>query len=182
MLYYLHGYQSSPTSAKGTLFKDILQAIPITYREGAPEDLVIPQCLHRIKAVVEKDRHAVLIGSSLGGFLAASIALATPTVTHLMLLNPAIIPPDTDLQSIQGIPPRILQDMVQPRLFDQKIPALITIFRGTDDTVVPDSWVLSFAKAQQAMVHFLKDDHQFSAHLQQLPALISASLRMRQQP
>ena len=31
MLYYLHGYQSSPTGEKATIFKKTLGAIPIAY-------------------------------------------------------------------------------------------------------------------------------------------------------
>jgi predicted esterase YcpF (UPF0227 family) len=69
MLYYLHGYQFSPFSEKGTLLKETLHAIPITYRDGAPEDLVISECLSRISDVIKKDKQVVLIGSSLGGFL-----------------------------------------------------------------------------------------------------------------
>lgn len=176
MLYYIHGYQSSPTSAKGTLFRKILHATPIAYREGNPEDLVISQCLSRISHAIAKDPQVTLIGSSLGGFLAASTALDHANVTRLILLNPAILPPQTNLTKIQGIPRRILEEMNDPRLFEQKIPADIMILRGTQDTVVPDGWVLSFAKAQEATVRFLYDDHSFSKNLQKLPGIISELL------
>ena len=43
-----------PFSEKGTLLKETLQAIPITYRDGAPEDLVISECLSRIYDVIKK--------------------------------------------------------------------------------------------------------------------------------
>jgi len=67
--------------------------------------------------------------------------------------------------------------MVRPELFEQKIPATITILLGTEDTVVPDQWVLMFAKAQEASVQFLRDDHEFSKNLSNLPAIISKILR-----
>jgi predicted esterase YcpF (UPF0227 family) len=172
MLYFLHGYQSSPTGEKAVLLKKTLQAIPITYRTGAPEELVISQALHRISDAMKNDDHVILIGSSLGGFLAASTALTHPTVRHIILLNPAIIPPDVDLRSIEGIPLAILKNMKDSRLFEQKIPATITILRGTQDTVVPDRWIVSFAQAQNVSIHLFDDDHRFSKNLQRLPDII----------
>ena len=176
MLYYLHGYQSDPFSEKGTLLRKTLQAVPITYRDGAPEDIVISECLSRIYDVIKKDQQTVLIGSSLGGFLAAATALIHPNVKQLILLNPAIIPPQTDLHTVQGMPYRILEEMMDPRLFEQKIPASITILRGTNDDVVPDDWIVCFAKAQQATIQLYNDDHRFSRNLQKLPAIISELL------
>jgi predicted esterase YcpF (UPF0227 family) len=176
MLYYLHGYQSDPFSEKGTLLRKMLQAVPIKYRDGAPEDLVISECLSRIYDVIKKDQQTVLIGSSLGGFLAAATALIHPNVKQLILLNPAIIPPQTDLHTVQGMPYRILEEMMDSRLFEQKIPASITILRGTHDDVVPDDWVICFAKAQQATIQLYNDDHRFSRNLQKLPAIISELL------
>jgi len=176
MLYYLHGYQSSPDGEKATLLKKTLQVIPITYREVAPEQLVISDCLHRISTVIAQDKQVILIGSSLGGFLAASIALHHPTVKHLILLNPAIIPPDIDLATIKGMPLRILQEMKDPCLFTEKIPARITILRGTLDDVVPDEWIVPFAQAQNATIKLYTDDHRFSKNLHRLPEIISEVL------
>jgi len=177
MIYYLHGYQSSPTSVKGVLFKETLHAVPITYRTGPPETMVISQCLQNITDAIKDDARVILIGSSFGGFLAAATALHHATVKQMILLNPAIIPPHTNLRRIQEMPPQLFLQMMCPELFEQKIPAAISILRGTDDTVVPDAWVLAFAKAQEASVYFLHDDHAFSKNLSQLPAIISKILR-----
>lgn len=177
MLYYLHGYESSPTSLKATLFKETLHAIPLSYREGKPEDLIISECLTRISTAIEHDPCVEFIGSSLGGFLAASIALTHPTVVRLILLNPAIIPPSTDLRTIRGIPMRILKEMINPRLFEEKIPATITILRGTQDVIVPDDWIVMFALAQQATIQLINDDHRFSKNPQRLLGIISEILR-----
>jgi predicted esterase YcpF (UPF0227 family) len=173
MLYYIHGYQSSPTREKATLLKEKLQALPIIYRESSPEELVISECLTRISEAIAHDQQVVLIGSSLGGFLAASTALTHPTVKRLILLNPAIIPPEQDLTTIKDIPLRILQEMRDPRLFQEKIPAAITILRGTLDDVVPDEWILRFAQAQDATIQLYTDDHRFSKNLHKLPDIIS---------
>jgi predicted esterase YcpF (UPF0227 family) len=176
MLYYLHGYQSSPTSAKAILFKETLHAVPITYRVGPPEAMMIPQCLERISDAIHDDSHVILIGSSFGGFLAAVTAQHAMNVKHVILLNPAIIPPRTNLSTIKGMPVELLSQMIHPEFFTQKIPVEITILRGTDDTVVPDAWVLGFAKTQEATVHFLHDDHVFSSNLSKLPVIIQKIL------
>jgi predicted esterase YcpF (UPF0227 family) len=172
MLYYIHGYQSDPTSTKGTLFNKTLHAKAISYRDGKPEDLVIADCLRRIADVIKDDNDVVLIGSSLGGFLAAKTALNHP-VKNLILLNPAIIPPTVDITKIQGTPQRILQDMKDDYLFERKIDARITILRGTGDDVVPDDWVLAFAEAQKATIRLFNDDHSFTHHMNQLPEIIA---------
>ena len=177
MRYYIHGYESSPTSAKAVLFQETLHAQPITYRKGNPEDLVIADCLKRISQVIINDPQVAFIGSSLGGFLATSLALDHTNITHLVLLNPAILPPDIDVTTIKGIPRRILEDMINPRFFQHKILAKIIIIRGTQDEVVPDSWILGFAKAQAATLHLLNDDHRFSKNLQKLPEIIAEFLQ-----
>ena len=83
-LYYIHGYLSSPDSTKGTLLKKTLNAIPIKYRDCPPEKLKISECLKNIKKVIENDLKAILIGSSLGGYLAAKTAQMNkiPMIIH----------------------------------------------------------------------------------------------------
>jgi len=108
MWYYIHGYLSSPEGIKGRLFKEKLHALPIKYREGKPEDLVIGNCLDKINDAIKKDDDVILIGSSLGGFLAAEAALYNKKVETIFLLNPAIIPPYIDISNIQDMPQRIL--------------------------------------------------------------------------
>jgi len=95
MLYYIHGYNSSPNSRKGILFKEKLGAVPLKYMEG--DKVVVEDCLKRIKESIEKDTKIMLIGSSFGGFLSARIALENRNVRKIILLNPAVIPPDVDL-------------------------------------------------------------------------------------
>ena len=66
--------------------------------------------------------------------------------------------------------------MINPRLFEEKIPADITILRGTQDDIIPDDWICAFAQAQHATIQLLNDDHQFTKNLQQLPQLITEIL------
>lgn len=173
MLYYIHGYLSTPDGAKGMLFHQTLGATAIAYRRGAPEDLVISECLERIQKTLASDPNVQLIGSSLGGFLAAKTALHIPTVDTLILLNPALIPPAIDVSILTGMPLRIFHEMKDPALFTTKISAKLLVVLGTQDEVVPNAWGIEFAKAQEAQVLFLQDDHQLSRHLSQLPKLLS---------
>ena len=172
-LYYIHGYQSSPISTKGKLFKEQLDAKAIQYRDCKPEDLIISDCLDRIKKEIEKDENPVLIGSSLGGFLAAKTALENPGIKQIILLNPAIIPPSVDITTVSGMPKRILLEMKDDSLFENKINADIFILFGTEDDVVPSFWVLEFAMSQEATIKFMNDDHSFTKNIDKLPVIIN---------
>ncbi|MCK4365954.1 MAG: hypothetical protein KAW45_07875 [Thermoplasmatales archaeon] len=176
MLYYIHGYMSDPNSTKGTLFKEKLNAKAIKYRDCEPEDLVIADCLQNIKKEIENDEDAALIGSSLGGLLAAKTALESSNVKQIILLNPAIIPPSFDITKIQDMPQSILSDMQDVRLFEEKIGSYIDILVGTMDEVVPTDWVLEFAKSQDVTVRFFEDDHSFTHNIDQLPDIITTIL------
>jgi predicted esterase YcpF (UPF0227 family) len=173
MLYYVHGYLSSPDSTKGTLFKETLNAHPIKYRDCEPEQLIVSECLEKIKKEIENDPEAILIGSSLGGLLVAKTALTNQNVKKIILLNPAVIPPSYDIAEITGMPQSILRDMQDPRLFNIKIQSDIIILVGTLDDVVPNSWPIEFAKAQQAKIEFYPDDHSFTNNLEKLPSIIA---------
>ena len=75
------------------------------------------------------------------------------------------------------MPHRILLDMKDKSLFEEKINAKIFILIGINDEVVPNSWPLEFAKAQQACVKFLNDDHSFTNKIDELPSIIRYILR-----
>lgn len=175
-IFYIHGYQSSPEGTKGALFSQTLQAIALKYRDVPPEDLVITECLERIKKAINSFNEVVLIGSSLGGLLASVTALNASNIERLFLLNPAIMPPGTDIDSINSMPKRILRDMYFPKLFSKKISSEIIIFRGTEDEVVSDEWVLPFAQFQEATVYFLSDDHRFSRRIDDIVKIIQQYL------
>ena len=180
MLYYIHGYQSTPNSAKGLLFREKLNARSIDYHQGKPESLEVDVCVRSILSVIQADNDPILVGSSLGGLLASKVALRHSAVKVLILLNPAIIPPKTDTSGIRGIPDRILSEMIDPQLFDKKIGAQTTILMSTKDEAIPSKWILDFAMAQQATVRFLNDDHAFTSNLTRLPDIIGEILRFRE--
>lgn len=176
-LYYIHGYKSSPNGAKGVLFKKKLNARAIKYRDCEPEELIISSCLNRISNTIKNDKNIVLIGSSLGGFLAASVAIDKSNVKKLILINPAIPIPSANFENFKDVPKSIHDAMVDSRLFEKKIFAEIIILRSTEDELIPDSWVLNFAKSQEATVMYFHDDHRFSKNLEKLPFIISKLLK-----
>jgi len=163
---------SEPNSTKGTLFQKTLNVKSIKYRDCKPEELVISDCLKKINDEIKGDSKTVLIGSSLGGLLAAKTAISNPNVTHLILLNPAIIPPDFDINKITDMPYRILKEMKDEKLYSEKIGSKIFIIAGTMDDVVPSNWVIKFAQKQEATVKFLHDDHSLTQNIDRLPKII----------
>lgn len=179
MLYYIHGYLSDPNSTKGTLFKEKLNAKAIKYRDCEPEDLVISDCLKRISEEIKTDDDIILIGSSLGGLLAAKTALLNSNIIQIILLNPAIIPQSFDITEIRDMPIRILREMQDKDFFDKKIPSKIDILAGTEDDLVPTEWIVEFAQAQEAVVHFLNDDHSFTNNMNKLPNIIRKILNKK---
>lgn len=174
-IFYIHGYLSSPDGTKAQLFHQLLDAHPIRYRSIPAEQLVIKDCLKEIEKAIQKETNPCLIGSSLGGFLAAKTALLHHVHTCI-LLNPAIIPPYVDISTIQGMPKRIIQNMKDESLFSKRITSRFIILLGTEDEVVSNEWDLAFAKAQEATVHFYHDDHRFSHHMDELPMIINEFL------
>jgi pimeloyl-ACP methyl ester carboxylesterase len=87
---YLHGFASSPASSKAQYFKARFEergiALDIPELDGGDfEHLTITGQL----AVVEKRRPRVLLGSSMGGYLAALYARQHAEVERVVLLAPA---------------------------------------------------------------------------------------------
>jgi len=90
---YLHGFASSPQSRKAQAFRTsfaergIRLDIP-ALDEGDFEHLLISRQLRVIDRTVGEDS-ACLIGSSMGGYLAALYAAGHPRISKLVLLAPA---------------------------------------------------------------------------------------------
>lgn len=89
---YLHGFASSPQSTKARFFVERFRELGITVNvpELAPdfERLTITGQLEVVRRAAAGDE-CVLMGSSLGGYLAALHAARNPLVRRLVLLAPA---------------------------------------------------------------------------------------------
>ncbi|WP_028357156.1 YqiA/YcfP family alpha/beta fold hydrolase [Brackiella oedipodis] len=93
MLLYLHGFRSSPSSAKAQLLHKTIQAQALDIHFVAPQLpesplLAIETCLKLIAENKAEDESLIVMGSSLGGYYATWLAekLACPAV----LINPCI--------------------------------------------------------------------------------------------
>jgi pimeloyl-ACP methyl ester carboxylesterase len=87
---YLHGFASGPASQKATFFAARIPQLEVPdLAAGDFEHLTISGQLKVIETLAGGDTVA-LIGSSLGGYLAALYAARHPEVTRLVLLAPAL--------------------------------------------------------------------------------------------
>src|SRR5262245_8030594 len=90
---YLHGFASGPSSSKARFFRDRFAELGIglevpVLAEGAFERLTISGQLAVLEQTTGGDPVS-LIGSSMGGYLAALYAARHPEVEKLVLLAPA---------------------------------------------------------------------------------------------
>jgi pimeloyl-ACP methyl ester carboxylesterase len=90
---YLHGFASGPLSRKAQFFREKLDSLGIALEipaldEGDFEHLTITRQLQLINSLLH-DEPAVLIGSSMGGYLAALYASRHPEIERLVMLAPA---------------------------------------------------------------------------------------------
>ncbi len=169
---YLHGFASSPASRKARYFSQRLQELGFPVEipdlaEGRFEALTISGQLNVIERAAGGDP-VILIGSSLGGYLAALYAALHPEVRRLVLLAPAfqfyqlwteaLGPERLDLWRKTGTLPilhygegrempvgyQLMEDSSSyPALPDFCQPALI--FHGTQDPVVPVQYSSAYA-------------------------------------
>ncbi len=91
---YLHGFASSPASRKATFFAEKLAALGFAVEipdlaEGDFKRLTITNQLALVERLGRGER-VIVIGSSLGGYLAALYAARHPEVDRLILLAPAL--------------------------------------------------------------------------------------------
>ena len=99
LVLYLHGFASSARSSKATFFgKKFLEEAGVRletpdFNEPDFSTLTITRMVDQVREILDahpEDR-AVLIGSSLGAFVAVQVAVARPDrVSSLVLLAPAL--------------------------------------------------------------------------------------------
>ncbi|MBD2299576.1 alpha/beta fold hydrolase [Nostoc sp. FACHB-87] len=91
---YLHGFASSPKSAKAQAMSDRFQTIPIQLNipdlnAGNFSQLTITRQINQVAALLDNSEAVTLIGSSLGGLVSAHLAQQHKQVQRLILLAPA---------------------------------------------------------------------------------------------
>jgi pimeloyl-ACP methyl ester carboxylesterase len=189
-LLYFHGFASGPTSGKAQYFKRRFAECGVTLEipnlvEGNFEDLTITGQLQVIERVARGEPVA-LMGSSMGGYLAALYASSHVEVTKLVLMAPAFNFPQRWPAELGPEKSREWRETGRLEVFHyaenrnahvgwQLIedavkydpapnfaqPALI--FHGTEDTVVPAAYSRDFAATHPKVVlRLLKSDHQLT--------------------
>ena len=149
-----HGLQSGPDATKATAIAQACDLFGwsserIDYRDL---DVLMPP-LGDVEARIERLLSAVrtvrgpvvLAGSSMGAFISAQVSLRAP-VQGLFLMAPPI--------SLQGF------DMT---LETAAVP--LSIVHGWHDELIPADVVVAWAKAHQARICLVNDDHRLSRHV-----------------
>jgi uncharacterized protein len=187
---YLYGFASGPQSSKAQFFRARFEELGVPFQipqldEGNFEALTVSGQLRVIDAAVREER-VVLMGSSLGGYLAAAYAARHENIEKLVLLAPAFQFPSRwrarfageemaewkrrgskpfyhyAFKAEQPLGYQFVEDAVQyedePE-FGQ--PALI--LHGTRDEVVPPQVSVQFAASHaNATVHLLESGHELT--------------------
>lgn len=91
---YLHGFASSPNSAKAKYFRSRFQSVGVSLQipdlnQPNFTDLTLTRQIHQVEACLQDAAAVTLIGSSLGGLTAAWVGERNPQVDRLVLLAPA---------------------------------------------------------------------------------------------
>ena len=187
---YLHGFASGPKSGKARYFSRKFREIGVDLEipnlvPGAFEEITVSG---QIKAIEEiaGDEACVLIGSSMGGYLAALYASRHVEVQKLVLLAPAFHFPQRwpdelgpekagDWQrtgrmeifhygenQLRHVGWQLIED---GRRYEAEPPFLqpALIFHGTGDTVVAHAYSEAFAaKRPNVRLRLLASDHQLT--------------------
>jgi pimeloyl-ACP methyl ester carboxylesterase len=198
---YLHGFASSVRSSKATFFAERLRAHGITLETpdlNLPDfsTLTITRMIDQVTEAIDArpDEPIVLIGSSLGAFVAVQAAVARPArISRLILLAPALDFGGNRMRSLGGVGldewkrtnrvdvfhygygrmMGVHYDLYEDaRRYDCTAADLrmpILVFQGrNDDTVDPEGVERWAAARPNVELHMLDDGHQLTASLNEI--------------
>lgn len=188
---YLHGFASGPGSSKATFFQDKFEShglrleIP-DLNVPSFEEMTLTHQLHLVEQLIAGRDEVLLIGSSMGGLIAAMTASKHPTVCALILLAPGF-GLSRRWQSLWGegaiaqweqdgylevfhharkeqsqLKYQFVQDAATHDSDNIDVSCPTLIIHGEHDTVVPVEESIKFQtrNSQHAALHVLNDDHQ----------------------
>lgn len=196
---YLHGFASSAHSAKATFFteklasKGVATVVP-DLNEPDFSTLTVSRMLEQAAAAIEIEgggEPVVIIGSSLGGFVAVHLALRHGArVQRVVLLAPAL---EFDGDRLSNLGDRgldewkasnqlevfhygygrrmsvtygLYSDARQYNCFDATLTQPVQVFQGRHDTAVDPVTVQRWAAGRPNVeLHMLDDDHQLYGSL-----------------
>ncbi|MFN0172863.1 MAG: alpha/beta hydrolase [Bryobacteraceae bacterium] len=187
---YLHGFASGSSSKKAAFFQDRFAAVGLTLEipdltAGDFEHLTLSGQLRVIESEL-KGEAACLVGSSMGGYLAALYAARHPEIECVVLLAPAFgfarrwplrLGEDVTRQWREtgwmtlfhygrNQEARIHYGLLEDGLRYEDYPAVAQpalVFHGTRDDVVPSEFSAEFRRRNpRAEVHFLDSGHELT--------------------
>jgi pimeloyl-ACP methyl ester carboxylesterase len=196
---YLHGFASSAGSSKATWFGQrfaehgIVQRTP-DFNQPDFSTLTITRMVEQVEreiaALPSRPPSVVLVGSSLGAFVAIQVALRQAAVERLVLLAPALDFSghrlreigDRDVDAwrqtnelnvfhhgygrIMPLHYELFQDSQRYDAMRVELRQPVLVFQGGRDTAVDAGMVERWAKARAGVeLHLLDDDHQLHASL-----------------
>lgn len=187
---YLHGFASSPASRKAQFFAEQLRSLGYAVEipdlaQGDFEHLTLSSQLRVIEKTV-RGQPAILIGSSMGGYLAALYAGRHPEIDRLVLLAPAfglyqlwmaeLSPERLETWKRDGhllffhygagqelpLGYQLMEDAGRFEPFPG-VSQPVLIFHGTQDASVPVEQSLAFVRANpNASLIRLESDHELT--------------------
>jgi len=146
---FSHGRDSGPWGAKIAAMADLardrdLEVDSVDYRgihdPAARVDKLVAHC-------APLRRPLVLVGSSMGGHVAAAAAMQLPDVRGLFLIAPAFFVPG--YEDLTPVPKA----------------GRITIVHGWRDDVIPAAHSVRFAALHRAELHLIDGDHRLTEHI-----------------
>ncbi|NHA13418.1 alpha/beta fold hydrolase [Thioalkalivibrio sp. XN279] len=146
---FSHGKESGPWGSKISAMADLardrgLEVESIDYRGMDDPAARVAKLVAHCQPL---QKPLVLVGSSMGGHVAAAASAQLPAVRGLFLIAPAFYMP-----GYEALTPT-------PRA------ARITIVHGWRDDVVPVDNSIRFAREQRAGLHLIDGDHRLTDHI-----------------
>jgi hypothetical protein len=198
-VFYLHGFASSARSSKAAFFSSKFAVSGVSLEtpdlnEPDFSTLTISRMVAQVEREIDRRESdpVVLIGSSLGGFVAVHVAVQRPSaIDRLVLLAPAL---DFGGNRMHTLGDRGLEEwektdrldvfhygfgQVMPvhyelysdaRRYDAmnaRVDVPVQVFQGTRDTAVDPATVEQWSSARANVeLHLLDDDHQLLTSLE----------------
>lgn len=185
---YLHGFASGPGSKKARFFRERFAELGIGMEvpdlaEGKFERLTLSAQLRVIERAA-RGEPVSLIGSSMGGYLAALYAARHPETEKLVLMAPAFCfsvrwPQTLGADAMaewkrtgflkvfhysEGRQAQLGYQLIEDAAQYEDYPAVqqpVLIFHGRNDTVVPPEYSTAFAgRHPNAKLHLMDSDHE----------------------
>lgn len=156
---FSHGKDSEPWGAKIVAMAEVarargLQVESVDYRDTNDPALRVQRLLQTCKSLPGKP---VLVGSSLGGFVSAVVAMQVPT-RGLFLLAPAFFMPGYEQYTPQGA------------------PCPTAIVHGWNDDVVPAEHSIRYGRQYKTELHLIDSDHRLTANVAEVCGLLDGFL------